>query len=83
MDDDCRRVLDELWVYLDRECPNDLASAIHLHIEHCPPCLDRAEFELQLRLLIASKCRDNAPADLRERITARLLRDAGDVRGGV
>ena len=72
MADGCREVLDDLERYIDGECPDRLAGVIADHLADCPPCLSRSDFERALRDLVASKCRDTAPADLVERVLSRL-----------
>ena len=72
MDDDCRQVLRELEMYLDGEDAVDLHTAVERHLSDCPPCFDRAEFQRELRILIASKCRDAAPPGLLDRIQSHL-----------
>ncbi|HWH31611.1 MAG TPA: mycothiol system anti-sigma-R factor [Egibacteraceae bacterium] len=70
--DSCREVLEELDLFLDNECGDDLAASVRRHLGHCPPCMDRADFERALRELIASKCRDAAPSGLVDRIIDSL-----------
>lgn len=72
MNDECGEVLERLQVFLDQECPDDMAAAVAEHLQDCPPCLERADFERELRRIVASKCRDQAPTGLVERIRARL-----------
>ncbi|CAN5724071.1 MAG: mycothiol system anti-sigma-R factor [Actinomycetota bacterium] len=72
MNEECREVLDRLEIYLDGETQFDLEVAIQHHLQDCPPCLDRAEFERELRALVAAKCRDCAPPGLLARIRIRL-----------
>ena len=72
MDDDCRQVLRELQVFLDGEDVGELHTAIERHLGDCPPCMDRADFQREVRTLIASKCTDCAPPGLVDRITAQL-----------
>lgn len=70
--DSCREVLEELDIFLDNECGEDLAASVRKHLGDCPPCMDRADFERALRELIASKCRDAAPSGLVDRIVDSL-----------
>ncbi|CAN5886950.1 hypothetical protein BH23ACT8_BH23ACT8_00240 [soil metagenome] len=70
--DDCREALEQLHTYLDHECGADLEQAIRAHLDDCPPCLDRADFEQQLRAIVASKCKDAAPSGLLDRVIADL-----------
>lgn len=72
MNENCREVLDELDVFLDNECGEDLATSVRTHLGDCPPCMDRADFERALRDVIASKCRDAAPSGLVDRIIEGL-----------
>ena len=72
MKDPCQDVLEDLERFLDRECPQDMEAVIAHHLAACPPCGDRAEFERQLRAIVASKCRDQAPAHLVQRITLEI-----------
>lgn len=70
--EDCREVLAELEIYLDGECSHDLEALVRRHLEDCPPCWDRAEFQRELRALIAKKCKDTAPPGLLGRVVAQL-----------
>ena len=72
MSDECDALLEQMQTYLDGECPGDVEAAVAMHLEACPPCLDRADFERKVRALIASKCRDVPPAGLMDSIRARL-----------
>lgn len=73
----CDEVLEELDRFLDNECGEDLAASVRRHLGHCPPCMDRADFERALRDLIASKCRDAAPSGLVDRIIESLKSTGG------
>ena len=72
MDDGCRQVLHELQVYLDGECADELTAVLSRHLQDCPPCFDRAEFQAELKRIVASKCTDCAPPGLMERVKAYL-----------
>lgn len=72
MDDGCRQVLRELEMYLDGEDAAELHATMERHLSGCGPCFDRAEFQREVRLLIASKCRDDAPPGLLDRVTRQL-----------
>jgi anti-sigma factor (TIGR02949 family) len=68
----CRDALDDLERYLDHECGPELEAAIRTHLGDCPPCLDRAGFERELRAIVARCCRDAAPSGLLDRVIADL-----------
>jgi anti-sigma factor (TIGR02949 family) len=72
MHDECREVLHNLQTFLDGECPESLERALRIHLRLCPPCIDRADFERELRVIIASRCRDAAPSGLLDRIVDHL-----------
>jgi mycothiol system anti-sigma-R factor len=72
MKDECRDSLDELERFLDDECGADLEATIRRHLGDCPPCLDRADFERELRAMVAKRCRDAAPSGLLDRVIADL-----------
>jgi anti-sigma factor (TIGR02949 family) len=78
---ECAEVLQDLYVFLDGECADDLEASVRHHLGDCPPCMDRADFERALRELIASKCRDAAPTGLVDRIIDGL-RAAAPGEGG-
>lgn len=72
MEENCREVLAELETFLDGESPDNLEAAVTRHLADCSPCLDRADFERELRALLARHCRQSAPSGLLERVVARL-----------
>ena len=72
MSERCRQALEELERYLDRETPPDLEQAVRVHLDDCPPCHDRAEFDRELKRILSSRCRDSAPSGLADRIIANL-----------
>lgn len=72
MDEQCRESLRRLQEYLDGECPADLEATIREHLADCPPCWDRADFEREVRAVVARNCREQAPHGLVERILADL-----------
>jgi mycothiol system anti-sigma-R factor len=72
MDEGCRQVLRELQMFLDGEAADELQSIVARHLDACSPCYDRAEFQREVRVLIAAKCTDCAPPGLMERVQARL-----------
>lgn len=71
---DCNETLREMYVFLDGEIPPDLDGAIRSHLDGCIDCLGAFEFHLELKSLIARKCRDEVPPGL----AARILQCFGD-----
>jgi len=78
---ECREALDILYSYLDGELTIERRVVIQHHLEECSPCLEAFDFEAELKILIARKCRDQVPDALRERV-ARALFDASGPSSG-
>jgi mycothiol system anti-sigma-R factor len=71
----CEETLAELSSYLDGELTEEIRVKIALHLDDCPPCGDIAGFEVELRRVIASKCVDRVPDDLRAKILKACTED--------
>lgn len=75
---DCDDVLKELYGFLDDELTPANRARIHHHLEACHDCLEAFDFEAELRIVIAAKCRDRTPPGLLERIRVALVDDPGE-----
>lgn len=76
-DPDCARAVDHIQTFLDGECGASLEVRIREHLESCPSCLERHDFERGVRAIVASRCKDAAPPGLMDRVRAALdARDA-------
>jgi mycothiol system anti-sigma-R factor len=64
----CEETIAELSTYLDGELTEEVRAKIAFHLDDCPPCGDIASFEGELRRVIAAKCVDRVPDELRARI---------------
>lgn len=71
-DVDCAALLRDLDVLLDRELPQHELDQLEAHLIACLPCADRRDFEADLRTVIRERCADEVPADLLDRLRARL-----------
>lgn len=69
---DCTSAIHQLYVYLDGELTEERRVRIAEHLDYCGPCAGAAEFEAELRVVIANRCKDHVPESLRERIAALL-----------
>jgi len=70
---DCSEVLIQVELYLDQEMTDVNCEEFKQHLGDCSPCMDRAEFQQSLRLIIAKKCKcEDIPADLAQKILASL-----------
>lgn len=69
---DCSEAAHQLYHYLDGELTDEVRTKIAQHLDDCPPCKDGYDFELDLRILIATRCRENVPEELRVRIAQAI-----------
>jgi len=69
---DCDDAIHKIYHYLDGELTLFKRQAIARHLDACPPCARGFDFEAELRTLIASRCRDEVPADLKRRIAEAI-----------
>ena len=66
---DCNETLRELELFLDHELSENAREVIHSHLQGCPDCLQAFDFHAELRIVIASKCRnDEMPPGLMAKI---------------
>lgn len=71
---DCDALLHELEHLLHGELTPDRQASLRAHLEECPPCFETADFQEQLRKLVAKRCFEEVPEGLQTRI-ASLLSD--------
>jgi mycothiol system anti-sigma-R factor len=69
---DCEQAVRELYSYLDGELTEVRREEIRVHLDWCGPCGGAAEFEAELRRVIASRCKDRVPESLIERVAAAI-----------
>ncbi|MCZ7535366.1 MAG: mycothiol system anti-sigma-R factor [Acidimicrobiia bacterium] len=69
---DCDQAIHRVYEYLDGELTVWRRRAIARHLDECPPCAQGFTFEVELRQVIVSKCREEVPLDLRRRIAEAL-----------
>lgn len=72
---ECQEALESLYHYLDGELDEERRRVIHQHLERCSPCLEAFDFEAELKVVIAHRCRETVPDGLRKRV-AEALADA-------
>ncbi len=65
---DCDEAILRIYQYLDGELTVWRRRAIARHLDECPPCAEGFDFEIELRQVVASKCRDEVPPELKRRI---------------
>jgi mycothiol system anti-sigma-R factor len=66
----CRQALHRVYDFLDGEITPETRDQIARHLDKCAPCLRAFGFETEIRRLLADKCRDKVPEELKTRIAA-------------
>ncbi len=69
---DCHEAVHQLYHFLDGQLTEERRSQIAEHLTYCAPCGGAAEFEAELRLVIANRCKDHVPEALIRRIAAAI-----------
>ncbi len=64
----CEDSLRELYGYLDGALTIERRTVIKVHLEECSHCVEVFDFEVELRQVIAMRCREEVPESLRIRI---------------
>jgi mycothiol system anti-sigma-R factor len=68
----CDEAVHQLYHYLDGELTDQRREQIADHLNFCGPCGGAAEFEAELRLVIANRCKDHVPESLIRRIAEAI-----------
>lgn len=71
---DCADCVEQLDQYADRELNDREVAEVRRHLDECPPCEGRYQFQAGLRRLVKVCCdQGEAPAELREKLRAILF----------
>lgn len=68
----CEEAVHELYHYLDGQLTEERREEIRIHLDWCGPCGGAAEFEAELRRVIANRCKDRVPQTLIDRVAAAI-----------
>lgn len=68
----CDETIARLYSYLDGELTEARRVEIARHLDLCGPCVEVFGFELELRRVIANRCKDRVPDTLRDRVAGAL-----------
>lgn len=79
---DCDETIERLYIFLDGELTDERRLEIQRHLDDCSPCLDAFDFEAELRVVIASRCKDRVPEALRQRVHDALVEEERRRRAG-
>jgi mycothiol system anti-sigma-R factor len=70
---DCRKVLAEVYLYLDGQLDEEQVGTFKLHLDACSPCLAEYGIEEHVRLLVSRCCGgETAPEELRHKVMTRI-----------
>lgn len=68
----CDEVISSMYLFLDGEMSEGRSVEVRGHIEQCMQCFEAFDFEAELKQMIAKKCCDEPPADLKAKILDQL-----------
>jgi mycothiol system anti-sigma-R factor len=68
----CDEAVHQLYHFLDGELTEERRTEIAVHLTYCGPCSGAAEFEAELRVVIANHCKDRVPESLIRRIAEAI-----------
>ena len=69
---DCSEMLARLQYFLDGELTEERRTEIRVHLDWCGPCNGAADFEAELRKVIANRCKDRVPESLMRRVAEAI-----------
>ncbi|HSZ38139.1 MAG TPA: mycothiol system anti-sigma-R factor [Acidimicrobiales bacterium] len=73
---DCVEAVHELYSYLDGELTEVRREEIRVHLDWCGPCGGAAQFEEDLRKVIANRCKDRVPQTLIDRVAEAIHKES-------
>jgi mycothiol system anti-sigma-R factor len=69
----CDDVLESMYLYLDEEMLSaEERDNVRTHLNECIPCIESFEFEAEFKQIIKTKCRDEVPDHVYEKVRAKL-----------
>ena len=75
---DCAESLQELYTFLDGELTTERRLHIRAHLDGCQNCYEAFDFEAELRIVVSTRCRDEVPDSLRNRVAEALKQAQGE-----
>jgi anti-sigma factor (TIGR02949 family) len=69
---ECDDLLGELHDLLHGDLDPSRKAKLQAHLEDCPPCFETADFQAQLRQIVAKRCSEQVPDALQSRILSML-----------
>jgi mycothiol system anti-sigma-R factor len=72
-EDECAKVLKQVYQFLDNELDTASGDAIREHLAACEPCLDQFDIEQAVKALVHRCCgNDRAPETLRAKVMLQM-----------
>ena len=75
---DCNAMLARLYSYLDGELTDARRSKIQRHLDDCPSCFSKFDFEAELRIVVAKRVVCRVPDSLVQRIRISICTPTED-----
>jgi mycothiol system anti-sigma-R factor len=69
---DCEETIRHVYFYLDGELTAFRRWKITRHLNRCPPCQHGYDFEMELRQVVARRCQEAVPEELKQRIAEAI-----------
>lgn len=69
---DCAQAIEQLFEFLDSELDDERGDLIRHHLASCETCLAEYDVVDHIKALVKRSCGEQAPAELRARIRAKL-----------
>lgn len=66
---DCEEAIHRLYDFLDGELTEERRREFRAHLDNCAPCVEKYEFEAELRRIIADRGKERVPDELRQRVS--------------
>ncbi|MCI2975659.1 MAG: mycothiol system anti-sigma-R factor [Ferrimicrobium sp.] len=66
--EECRKVITQLYEFLDSELTDERRERVREHLDHCGSCLEAFEFEAELRAVIVSRAKEQVPESLMHKL---------------
>jgi len=69
---DCQEFHLQVFTYMDGELSVIEQREVTLHIEVCPSCAQVLAYEVRIREVVAQRCCEPAPEEMRDRVLRAL-----------
>lgn len=78
---DCAQAIDQLFEFLDSELDDERGDLIRVHLASCETCLAEYDVVDHIKALVKRSCGEQAPAELRDRVRAKLAAARSEMTG--